>query len=144
MSERNEFQKRWDHFYREDGGVQDVMQTLRLYPISGDKEHVKIGMPLHQAIMQPGGMFSAPALFGLADLTGTWHAMQLAPEGVVPLAVSVAGNVVANKNEGDAIATSSVVRAGRTMIVNEIEIHSSLDNAILAKFTFTYFVPKPR
>ena len=33
MAELNEFQKRWAHFYREDGGVQDVAQTLSLIHI---------------------------------------------------------------------------------------------------------------
>ena len=144
MTELNDFQKRWAHFYREDGGVHDVAQTLRVYAIDGNKDQVKLGMPLHKAITQPAGMFSAPALFGQADLCGTWLAMQQVPEGVFPLAVSVAGNVVSNTKEGDAIATATIVRAGRTIIVADVETHSEVTGAILSKFTFTYSVPRPK
>ena len=70
--------------------------------------------------------------------------MQQVPEGVFPLAVSVAGNVVSNTKEGDAIATASIVRAGRTIIVADVETHSEVTGAILSKFTFTYSVPRPK
>lgn len=132
------FMEDWDEFYSK---VHDVKDTLQLYPIAGSKDEVKLGMPLHDAIIQPAGMFSAPSLFGLADLCGTWLAMQQVPKGVFPLAVSSSINVVSNKKEGDAIATARIVRAGRTVIVTDTEIHSSVDGAILAKVVCTYTVP---
>lgn len=132
------FQEQWDSFYAK---VHDVKDTLQLYPISGSKDEVKLGMPLHDAIIQPAGMFSAPSLFGLADLCGTWLAMQQVPAGVFPLAVSSSVNVVSNAKEGDAIATARIVRAGRTVIVTDTEIHSSVDGKILAKIICTYTVP---
>lgn len=128
----------WDSFY---ATCTDVKDTLKLYPISGDKDEVKLGMPLHPAITQPAGMFSAPALFGLADLSATWLAMQQVPKGVFPLAVASSLNVLSNKKEGDAISTSKVVRAGRTIIVTDTEIHSSVDGSLLAKVSCTYSVP---
>lgn len=132
----------WEEFYSR---VHDVKDTLQLYPISGDKDEVKLGMPLSDAIIQPAGMFSAPSLFGLADLSGTWLAMQQVPKGVFPLAVASSINVVSNAKEGDAISTSRIVRAGRTVIVTDTEIHSSVTGAILAKVTCTYTVPpQPR
>lgn len=132
------FIEQWDDFYSR---VDDVAITLKLYPISGSVDEVKLGMPLHKEITQPAGMFSAPALFGLADICGTWLAMQHVPKGVFPLAVSSSVNVVANKREGDAIATATVVRAGRTVIVTDTTIRSSLDDAVLAKVVTTYTVP---
>lgn len=128
----------WNAFYEK---VRDVKDTLQLYPISGSKDEVRLGMPLHDAIIQPAGMFSAPALFGLADLSATWLAMQNVPKGVFPLAVNSSVNVVSNKREGDAISVSRIVRAGRTVIVTDTEIFSSVDDSILAKVICTYSVP---
>lgn len=135
------FQDDWDAMYE---SVTDIAQTLKLYPISGSKEEVRLGMPLHQAITQPAGMFSAPSLFGLADLSGTWLAMQHVPKGSFPLAISSSVNLLTNRKEGDAISVSRIVRAGRTIIVTDTEIISSLDEAVLAKVICTYSVPAPR
>ena len=133
------FTEQWERFYAK---VDDVAVTLKLYPVSGDKEHVTVGMPLHKAITQPAGMFSAPALFGLADITGTWLAMQQVEPGVFPLAVSSSVNVVSNTREGDAVATAEIVRAGRTVIVTDTTVRSSVDDSILAKVVTTYTVPR--
>lgn len=135
------FIEQWNDFYSR---VDDVAVTLKLYPISGSAEEVRVGMPLHQAITQPAGMFSAPALFGLADICGTWLAMQQVPRGVFPLAVSSSVNVVSNKKEGDAVATATIVRAGRTVIVTDTVVRSSVDDAVLAKVVTTYTVPQPK
>lgn len=132
------FMEDWDAMYER---VHDVKDTLQLYPISGSPEEVRLGMPLHQSISQPAGMFSAPALFGLADLSGTWLAMQHVPKGVFPLAVASSINVVSNAKKGDAISISRIVRAGRTVIVTDTEIFSSIDKKILAKVTCTYTIP---
>lgn len=131
----------WDEMY---SSVTDVQATLQLYPISGSEEEVRLGMPLTQAISQPAGMFSAPALFGLADLSATWLAMQNVPKGVFPLAVASSINVLSNRKEGDAISVSRIVRAGRSIIVTDTEIFSSVDDALLAKVSCTYSVQLPR
>lgn len=138
---RPDFKTQWEEFYR---SVDDIAKTLQLYPVSGSSEEVVVGMSLHKDIMQPAGMFSAPALFGLADICATWLAMQNVPEGVFPLAISSSVNVVSNTKSGDAIATSTIVRAGRTVIVTDTTIRSSETDAILAKMVFTYSVPTPR
>ncbi|MHA2787678.1 PaaI family thioesterase [Corynebacterium sp. S7] len=135
------FQEDWDKFY---ATVTDVAQTLKLYPISRTPEELRLGMPLHTEIMQPAGMFSAPSLFGLADLSGTWLAMQHVPEGSFPLAISSSINLLTNRKEGDAVSVSRLVRAGRTIIVTDTEIISSVDEALLAKVICTYSVPAPR
>lgn len=138
---RPDFKTQWDEFY---SSVDDIAKTLRLYPVSGNSEEVVVGMPLHKDITQPAGMFSAPALFGLADISATWLAMQNVPEGVFPLAISSSVNVVSNTRSGDAIASSTIVRAGRTVIVTDTTIRSSENDTILAKMVVTYSVPAPR
>lgn len=135
------FQEDWDKFY---ASVTDIAETLQLYPIERSPEELRLGMPLHQAITQPAGMFSAPSLFGLADLSATWLAMQHVPEGTFPLAISSSVNLLTNRKEGDAISISRIVRAGRTIIVTDTEIVSSVDDAVLAKVSCIYSVPAPR
>lgn len=129
----------WNQFYET---CHDIKDTLELYPISGDKESVKLGMPLHQGITQPAGMFSAPALFGLADLCATWLSMQQVEPGLFPLAVQSSINVISNTKTGDAIATARIVKAGRMIIVTDTEITSSETGAILAKVSCTYALPR--
>ena len=133
------FLEKWNEFYED---CHDITETLRLYPISGDTDSVKVGMPLHAEIAQPAGMFSAPSLFGLADICATWLAMQQVEPGVFPLAVQSSINVLSNVKNGDAIATSRIVRAGRTIIVTDTEIESSETGALLAKISCTYSVPR--
>ena len=134
----SDFLAQWDEFY---STVDDVAVSLRLYPISGDEEEVQVGMPLFKEITQPAGMFSAPALFGLADVAGTWLAMQQVPKGVFPLAVGSNINVVSNTRQGDAVAKAHGVRAGKMVIVTDTEIFSKETGAILAKVVTTYTVP---
>ncbi|MCF1765192.1 PaaI family thioesterase [Corynebacterium argentoratense] len=134
----SDFLTQWDEFYSK---VDDVAISLRLYPISGDEYEVQVGMPLFKEITQPAGMFSAPALFGLADVAGTWLAMQQVPKGVFPLAVGSSVNVVSNIRQGDAVAKARIVRAGKMVIVTDTEIFSKDTGAILAKVVTTYTVP---
>lgn len=136
-----DFFQQWEEMY---AVVDDIKNTLGLYPIEGSKEQVKLGMPLTKSVSQPQGMFSAPALFGLADLSGTWLAMQQVPEGVFPLAVGSNINVVSNAKEGNAVSTSRIVRAGRTVIVTDTEIHSDVTGELIAKVGCTYVVSQPR
>ncbi|WKD61576.1 hypothetical protein CCICO_07800 [Corynebacterium ciconiae DSM 44920] len=135
------FEDKWNAFYSR---VNDIAITLGLYPIEGSAECVKVGMPLRAEVSQPAGMFAAPALFGLADITATWLVMYNVDEGVFPLAVSSTVNVVANAKTGDAIATARIVRAGKSIIVTDTEVHSSDSGTLLGKFITTYSVPRPR
>ncbi|MDT9409597.1 PaaI family thioesterase [Corynebacterium rouxii] len=135
------FHDQWNDFYSR---VTDVAQTLKLYPIAGSEEEVRLGMPLHEAITQPAGMFSAPSLFGLADISGTWLAMHNVPQGVFPLAVASSINVVSNTRDSDVYSVSRIVRAGRTVIVTDTEIFSQENDTLIAKMSCTYSVPRPK
>lgn len=132
------FKEKWDAFYSQ---VDDIAITLGLYPIEGSEVEVKVGMPLAKEVSQPAGMFAAPALFGLADITATWLAMYQVGPGVFPLAVASTVNIVSNAKEGHAIATARIVRAGKSIIVTDTEIHSGANDALLGKFITTYSVP---
>ncbi len=131
------FIERWNEFYE---GVNDVAATLALYPVSGTPEEVVVGMPLRREVTQPAGMYSAPAMFGLADVTGTWLAMLNVAEDVFPLAVQSSINVVSNTKSGDVTATATIVRAGRTLIVTDTKVcdeHGKLLTNVVTTYVVT-------
>ena len=123
------FLAHWNEFY---STVDDVAATLGLRPISGDGKQVRLRMPLHKSISQPAGMFSAPSLFGLADISGSFLAMQQVEPGQFPLAVQAGINLVSNTDHGDAFSTSTLVKAGRTLIVTNTLIHDERDRLLCA------------
>lgn len=136
MTESNAFVKKWNEFYTT---VDDIAITLGLEPVGGNSEAVHLRMPLRKEVSQPAGMFSAPALFGLADIAGSFLAMELVEEGRFPLAVQSSINVVSNTKQGYAHATAHVVKAGRTIIVTQTDITDD-GGSLLASVTTTYVV----
>src|SRR5664279_1038264 len=132
------FITKWNDFYSR---VDDIGVTLGLRPVSGSPTEVRIRMPLTKAISQPGGMFAAPALFGLADITGTFLAMDQVEPGRFPLAVQSSINVVSNTKQGDAIATATLVKTGRTLIVTTTAVHDD-QGKLLASVVTTYVTPR--
>lgn len=117
--------------------------TLGLLPVFGDAEQVRLSMPLRPAISQPAGMFSAPALFGLADVSGTTLASYHAPEGTFPLAVQASISLVSNSARGHAHSLSRLVKAGRTLIVTTTDIFDD-GGRVITKVDSTFFVSPPR
>jgi uncharacterized protein (TIGR00369 family) len=134
----DQFLTKWNDFYSR---VNDVTATLGLLPISGNDREVVLRMPLRCEISQPAGMFSAASLYGLADVSGTFLAMAHVGSDGFPLAVQSSINLVKNTAQGDATATSTLVSAGRTLIVTETKI---FDNAqrLLAAVVTTYVTPR--
>lgn len=136
MTEPNAFVKKWNEFYTT---VDDVAITLGLEPVDGDAETVRLRMPLRKEVSQPAGMFSAPALFGLADIAGSFLAMEQVEEGRFPLAVQSSINVVSNTKQGYAHAIARIVKSGRTLIVTQTDVTDD-GGALLASITTTYVV----
>ena len=134
----DDFISRWNDFY---ASVDDIAATLALYPISGSAEEIIIGMPLRRAVAQPAGMYSAPAMFGAADIAGTWLAILNAPEGIFPLAVQSSINVVSNTKSGDVTVTAKLIRAGRTLIVTDTQVCDD-GGKLLTNVVTTYVVPQ--
>lgn len=132
-----DFLAAWQEFYRE---VDDIAATLGLYPISGDAQHVSIGMPLRPCVTQPQGLYSAPALFGAADVAGTWLAKLNCADGIFPLAVQSSVNLLTNGAFPEVVARAELVRAGRTLVVTTTRV--TAEDVLLATVTTTYIVPR--
>jgi uncharacterized protein (TIGR00369 family) len=132
------FLTRWNDFYSR---VEDVTATLGLVPVSGNEQEVTLRMPLRREISQPAGMFSAASLYGLADISGTFLAMAHAGDAGFPLAVQSSINLVRNTAQGHATAKSTLVSAGRTLIVTDTRVVDDTERLLAAVVT-TYVTPR--
>jgi uncharacterized protein (TIGR00369 family) len=136
--EGDPFLTRWNDFYTR---VDDVTATLGLVPVSGSEREVTLRMPLRQEISQPAGMFSAASLYGLADISGTFLAMAHVGDAGFPLAVQSSINLVRNTAHGNATAKSTLVSAGRTLIVTDTRVVDD-NERLLAAVVTTYVTPR--
>jgi uncharacterized protein (TIGR00369 family) len=132
-----DFKGKWDRYCSD---TEDMAVTLGITPVSGNKESVVLRLQLRPAISQPAGMFSAASLFGLADIAGTFLAMEQLPLEKFPLAVQSNVHLLGNIRQGTAEATARLVKAGRTLIVTDTTV-TSLDGQLLASVQTTYLNP---
>jgi len=91
-------------------------------PVSGSDAHVELAMKFRPEIGQFTGLFSAGALIQLADVAATAlcnrTVQQRDPQGgTFPLSVQMSAQLVGNTNSGRAIARSTLISAGRTVMV---------------------------
>lgn len=118
----------------------DIAVTLGMEPHGADGESISMAMPLTGALAQANGMFSATALFGAADITGTLLALQALQEGSgFPLAVQSNLNFLSNSKASPAVATASFLRQGSTLSVVEAVV-ADAEEKPLVQATFTYAV----
>jgi uncharacterized protein (TIGR00369 family) len=121
-------------------GFDDIVATLGLKPHAADGESLSMSIELTDAIAQASGMFSATALFGAADITGTLLAMQsYAGTGQFPLAVQSNINFMSNSKASPAVATARILRGGSTVAVAEVSV-ADADGKELVHSTFTYAI----
>lgn len=101
--------------------------------------HLRLGRPSSSAnaldegcVSQPAGLFSAAALYGLADVSGTFLAMRNSPSDKFPCAINTTINLLANTDRGSAVSTSTLIKAGGTLIVTNTVIHDGAHRALCA------------
>ncbi len=122
---------------------EDMALTLGLEPLFGDPTVVSVRMALTPAIRQPAGMFSAASLFGLADVSGTTLARYHAPADMFPFAVQSSISLVSNARSGSATSRSTLVSAGRRLIVTTTDVVDDTGR-LLTKVDATFLVSAPR
>jgi acyl-coenzyme A thioesterase PaaI-like protein len=122
---------------------EDMALTLGLGPLSGDPTEVCVTMALTPAVRQPAGLFSAASLFGLADVSATTLARYHAPADAFPLAVQSSISLVGNTNKGNATSRSTLVSAGRRLIVTTTGVVDDTGR-LLAKVDATFLVASTR
>lgn len=133
----SDFTSRWDSF-RATLGFEDITFTLKLVPHAVTADSMSFEMPLCDELSQANGMFAAAALFGAADIAGTFLAMSVYAEaGQFPLAVQSNINFMTNSKSGPAIATARILRGGSSVVVAEVQV-SDANGKLLVHTTFTY------
>ncbi|WP_411731486.1 PaaI family thioesterase [Paeniglutamicibacter sp.] len=139
----SEFTARWDKF-RDSLGFEDITFTLRLSPHAVTEDSMSFSMPLCDGLAQANGMYAAAALFGAADITGTFLAMNAyADAGQFPLAVQSNVNFMSNSKSGPAVATARILRGGSSVVVAEVQVEDA-DAKVLVHSTFTYVLKERR
>lgn len=119
-------------------GFDDIVHTLGLAPHAVDAGTISMRLPLADAISQANGMYSAAALFGAADVTGTLLAMhRYGGDSQFPLAVQSNMNFLSNSTVPFAVATASILRRGGLVVVVEANVNDA-EGKHLLQATFTY------
>ena len=109
-------------------------------------EHVERGAArVRQAFnpnsLRPGGTISGPTMMALADFA--MYVVVFSLVGAQPLAVTTNLNInfLRKPGHGDLIAEARALKAGKRLIVGEVNIRSDGDMDPVAHVTSTYSVP---
>jgi uncharacterized protein (TIGR00369 family) len=114
-----DFVSRWRESWSE--VTADIAITLGIEPVSASDDHVELAMPFRPEIGQFTGLFSAGALIQLADVAATSLCLRTVQQrdtrgGTFPLSVQMSVQLVGNTNSGRAIARSTLISAGKTVM----------------------------
>lgn len=112
------FVAEWQDWLRHRGT--GISLTLGIEAVSASDEHVEMALPFRPEIGQSKGVFAAGALIQLADSAATVLCRRLlhrrGEEGF-PFAVQMDVHLLANAQDGRALARATMASAGRTLMV---------------------------
>ena len=103
-------------------GRQGLMGTLGAELLGVEPGEVAIAMPFTPGVSQQHGTFHAGALASIVDSAGGYAALSLMPPGSSVVSVEFKVNMIAPGLGERAVATGSVVRAGRSLTVTRGEV----------------------
>ena len=100
-----------------------------------------IKLRVAESDLRPGGTVSGPSMFLLADVT--FYVAVLAAIGKKPLAVTTncSINFMRKPNPNDLIADAQILKKGRSLIVGDVLLRSSMEDLLVAQASFTYAIP---
>jgi uncharacterized protein (TIGR00369 family) len=115
-------------------------RTLYIDHITQDGAIVRLKS--HPRNLRPGGTVSGPALFTLADY-GVYVAIlgRFGEAGLASVTSNMTLNFLARPQPGDIVAQIRILRAGRRLIVTQIEMFSDGRPELLATAIATYVMP---
>ena len=101
-----------------------------------------IKLRVTESDLRPGGTVSGPSMFLLADVT--FYVAVLAAIGKKPLAVTTncSINFMRKPNPNDLIADAQILKKGRSLIVGDVLLRSSMNDLTVAQASFTYVIPR--
>ena len=98
-------------------------------------------LPFRDNMIRPGGTIAGPFMMALADVT--MYAVALSVIGEVQLAVTTSFNInfLHRPLPADLIAQGKVLKAGKRLVVSEVEVQSEGNKEAVAHATGTYSIP---
>ena len=119
-------------------------QVVNRYRIVDLKQgYARVIQNITQENLRPGGTVSGPTIFSLVDIG--MYILLLAHIGKEPLAVTSNCSIdflkKPTKNE-ELVADCNLLKLGKTLVVGEVLVKSSLKEDLLARSSITYCRPK--
>jgi len=98
-------------------------------------------LPFRNNMIRPGGTIAGPFMMALADVA--MYAVALSIIGEVQLAVTTSFNInfLHRPLPADLIAQGKVLKAGKRLVVSEVEVQSEGNKEAVAHATGTYSIP---
>ena len=117
-----------------------VNGKIKILNLTGSSASIKLRVT--ESDLRPGGTVSGPSMFLLADVT--FYIAVLAAIGKKPLAVTTncSINFMRKPNPNDLIADARILKKGRSLIVGDVLLRSSLEDLTVAQASFTYAIPR--
>ena len=117
-----------------------VIGKIEILSLTGLSSSVKLRIA--ETDLRPGGTVSGPSMFLLADVT--FYIAVLAAIGKQPLAVTTncSINFMRKPNPNDLIADARILKKGRSLVVGDVLLRSSLEDLTVAQASFTYAIPR--
>lgn len=109
---------------------------------SVDEHAARLRMPAGDHLLRPGGTISGPSMFLLADVAV--YAALLGVNGEAALqavTTNVTINFLSRPPPADLVASARLLKVGRRLAIGEVEIHSTVDDRLVAHATATYALP---
>ena len=116
-----------------------VIGKIEILSLTGLSSSVKLRIA--EIDLRPGGTVSGPSMFLLADVT--FYIAVLAAIGKQPLAVTTncSINFMRKPNPNDLIADARILKKGRSLVVGDVLLRSSIEDLTVAQASFTYAIP---
>lgn len=123
-----------------------VAGALGIDLVDMNDESITLRMPISDATRQPMGLLHGGVSMVLVETAASMHAcwgVDLTER--YPVGIEINGSHVGSAQEGDVVATGTVVRRGRTLIVHEVRIvHEQTGKLLNVSRITNMYVPTGR
>lgn len=124
---------------RESFGRQAFMRTIGAELVSCEPGKVSIACGRSEGILQQHGYVHAGVLASIADSACGYAALTVMPEDADVVSVEFKINMLRPCTAERIIATGSVIKAGRTLVICEADVTDEDGQTLVAKMTATMF-----
>jgi uncharacterized protein (TIGR00369 family) len=128
------------HRIRENFDKQAFMKTLGAEILHIEEGKVVIACTKHEGLTQQHGFFHAGVLTSIVDSACGYAALSMMPEEADVLSVEFKVNLLRPATADKIIATGTVLKNGRTLVVCEGIVTDEAETTIYAKMIGTMFV----